>query len=512
VHGSSYMFVYDRKTFGIEAISSISKFNERLTSRLGIGEHEVLIGFSNRVVKINIDEDTLMMNEEVSSAPIAITNYRGTFMVACRNGNIFKVEGTKLVKQIFIEAKMDSRIFDIEIVDDVLIIAGNNGIKKYRYNKWSDKWSRISFFSLQDARKIYMYNGSLYYMTKKEIFQDLNIEKDPIIPLVTINQIKINDSVVVSNSGVNLVYSQNNIEFNLVSISYGAKFLQYRYKLKGSDGAYRFTEDNKITYSSLPPGDYEFMVSSTTNGVDYSKEQIFSFSITSPFWKTAWFTAGIIILLMALAFLFYRNQLKKYKAKHLLKQTIDELKSKALAAQLNPHLIFNILNSIQASISEEETEKANLYLARFANFMRITLNFSKRFTVPLQDELELTHKYIELELLRFPVDLKIQIHEDDSPSKFLVPPLILQPYIENAIKHGIMKVKGLKGEINIYIKELDESLTIKISNNGDIGNGEFVEGDGMRISKERLQILNKRNMVSIKQEMNQTIIELELYK
>ncbi|MCH2223894.1 MAG: histidine kinase [Crocinitomicaceae bacterium] len=465
------------------------------------------------LLQLNIRSRSIELKLPISATPVMIKRYGKTCMIACRNGDVYVLEGDKLVKQEFLEINKDSRLYDIELYGDQLIVAGNTGIKKYKLHARLNKWIRTSFFGLNGVVKIYNYGDELFYMTKKEVYLDRNVNAKPIIPIVRLKRVKVNDAIVPLDEKACFSYDRNNVSFDLNSISFGADFLQYRFKLKGRDEKYRFTSDHKLTYSALLPGEYELLVSSTTNGLDYSAVKHFTFVIEPPFWKTTWFMVLVVLSLIISVILLYRNQMKKYKAKHLMRETINELKSKALAAQLNPHLIFNVMNSIQATIAEQETEKANIYLSRFAQFMRMTLNVSKQISISFRKEMNLTEQYIELEMLRFPSGLEINIDLDEKCFNWEVPPLILQPYIENAIKHGIMPVEMDDGQIEISAQEESGCFTIQIIDNG-IGldeNESFKEGDGMRISRERIQLLNANNTVEVLKREKGTMIQIQLF-
>jgi len=269
-----------------------------------------------------------------------------------------------------------------------------------------------------------------------------------------------------------------------------------------------------VTYSGIPVGDYVFTISSTYDGLHYSPELTLPIYISPPFWKTNWFVISLLLVGVIFIAGLIILQTRKSRKKAEIEKTILALRSTALMAQLNPHLIFNILGSIQGLVSSSNVEDSNRYISKFSKFLRHTLEFSKRSSVSLKEEIEMTKIYMELEMLRFGDNLKISIDDCSVSSNVLVSPLILQPFIENAIKHGVMPLKGLQGEIKVIIHDLEDSILISIQDNG-VGfknSPNIGSGNGIRISEERLTLLDERNTIKVVSEDAPTEIQLKIYK
>ncbi len=405
-----------------------------------------------------------------------------------------------------------SVVYDAFIKENKMIVATNFGVCKFVFDKTSNEWVISETIPISGVVKIYNYENSIYYQTKKEIYKDLNRRHRNSSPATKITSVKINGSTFQADNLKDLNHYENNVLFTVNAVTFSSPFQNFKYQLIGHDKEDLYTTQSEINYSSLPAGAYTFKISSSANGVDYSEEQAISFIIKPPFWKTTWFIVLVILIIMAVLALIYVVQLNKLKVKLTLNQTIAELKSKALTSQLNPHLVFNILNSIQGTISEGEIEKANIYLARFSKFMRSSLKLSKNITIPISDEIEITNSYIALEMLRFPEGLSISIVNNLSNSNLRVPPLILQPFIENAIKHGIMPSKNKPGIIEINLFEENNIFYITITDNG-LGFTKplnCTDGDGMRISKERLEIINQKNTISLDTTKDKTTVVIKI--
>ncbi len=202
--------------------------------------------------------------------------------------------------------------------------------------------------------------------------------------------------------------------------------------------------------------------------------------------------AGLALFVgVFLTILVYRMVIQRMKKQNAQSQLIQELKLKSVQSQLNPHFVFNALNSIQHLINASETKQANRYLIGFSNLLRGVLDNADKRIVPLSDEIEMIQQYCELEKLR--LQFKCTIHvETQTPADLIeVPYMLLQPLVENSIKHGVAKQQEA-GEINMRIFEKDTALQINIRDNGPGINGYSInemtmKGKGLKLTLEKLQ-------------------------
>ncbi len=239
-----------------------------------------------------------------------------------------------------------------------------------------------------------------------------------------------------------------------------------------------------------------------------------------------------VLLLASLFIYLLRQRIKNQKllaAKNeevkqaQFKQQLTELETKALRAQINPHFMFNCLNSINRMILHNETDNASCYLAKFSKLIRLILENAEETTVSLEKELALLESYIQLEALRFKGKINYQISVDESvdPEETYLPSMVLQPFVENAIWHGLThKETAELGMINIVIKEEDDRLLCTIEDNG-IGREQArilseksvlkSKSLGMKITEERLRLLSKKqlekliNITDLKDSMNRAL-------
>lgn len=244
--------------------------------------------------------------------------------------------------------------------------------------------------------------------------------------------------------------------------------------------------------------------------------QLVTIVIVPAWYQTWWFKTLCILAGVAIMYIFYRQKINQEKAKGLAQSSKAELKQVkaefekqiaetemvALRAQMNPHFIFNVLNSINKYILENDSEKASHYLTQFSRLIRQVLENSKSSKVSLEADLQALKLYIDLEKLRFGNKFSYTINvAENIDSKFVqFPSLLIQPYVENAIWHGLMQ-KAEKGHLNITITQLQENLLQVIIEDDGIGRQKAAElksksatkykSFGMQITRDRIAIVNK---------------------
>jgi len=307
-----------------------------------------------------------------------------------------------------------------------------------------------------------------------------------------------------------LPYNKNYLTFDFLAICLtNQKLVKYQYKLKGFDAEWLpVTQENFATYSNLPSGDYKFMVlASDASGIWNTRPATFSFSVYPPIWRSIWFYFLVVLFVAGciFAFIYFRVKFlrKKEEQKTSLNQELAKMELKALRAQMNPHFIFNSLNSIQLYISRNDKELANKFLSSFSKLIRLTLENSGKSSVALVEELSQLRLYLELERLRLGNKLGFEIIVEDSVNiyELEIPTLLIQPFVENAIWHGVAN-KDSDGKVEITIKKENDFLVIWVSDNG-IGREqarkirnqkEFQnKSKGILVTNERLQLLNSLN-------------------
>lgn len=319
--------------------------------------------------------------------------------------------------------------------------------------------------------------GKILFATPTGILERYNLPRysnfEIKFPLLkaTYNGIEILDSATLPGNGSDIVFYFEALHY----ISIPA--LSYQYRLKGVDSIWRpvGTLNNQLTMNRLSPGNYVFEIRAAAGPNYKSAVRHFSFTVPNPFWQKKGFVITIILITGLLFWLF----LRRWKHNLINRQAIREklLKSQlvALRAQMNPHFLYNVLNTVQGLVYGNRKTEAGELLGNFSDLMRKTLQASDKQLLPLKDEIENIRLYLELEKARF--DEGFEYHIDvvniDDLSKIAIPSLLLQPFAENAVKHGLMHKLGAK-KLDIRFEQMGEGLSVIIDDNG-IGRAQSME-------------------------------------
>ncbi len=302
---------------------------------------------------------------------------------------------------------------------------------------------------------------------------------------------------------------------NFFSISFSSKAytmpegVKFRYRLQEFDDWTETSGRNFANYTNVPPGEYTFQLQVANNEGIWNPEMLqLPIYIARPYWSTWWFRVGILVLLGAIVYWWYRYRIDQVKKKEKLKSQYEKklanVEMSALLAQMNPHFLFNSLNSIDSYIIRNESKKASEYLNNFARLMRLILQNSRSNYISLKDELEALELYVQMEGLRFGnrFEYEITVTDDIDTASTLIPPMLIQPYVENAIWHGLMhKNKEMPGKVLIRLSKQGDNILCEIEDNG-IGRARAQElraqkssshkrSMGMQITKDRIEMINK---------------------
>ncbi len=326
------------------------------------------------------------------------------------------------------------------------------------------------------------------------------------VPLLYLQSV--NDSILIPGAQVGklvLPYNKNELRVIYSGVSFtGGPNLQYKYFLEGSNGDTVFTRDRTINFSALRPGNYELMVWARNKLGHWTPSPVtLSFRVRPPLWLNPWVLLASVLVLSLGGYIGYRSRIKTIQLQtrktEQHKRQMAELEMKALRAQINPHFIFNALNSIQTYYSQHDELTANHYMTSFAQFIRKTLNQSQVHWLPLAEESEMLHTYIELEQMRFKKLFTFDIYIDPAIDREQteVPAMLIQPYVENAINHGLRNLKGRPGLLSVRFTLLEEQLQCIIDDNG-IGRAEAQRfrtlshsSLGMHITRQRVESINQ---------------------
>ncbi|HVI48572.1 MAG TPA: histidine kinase [Chitinophaga sp.] len=363
-----------------------------------------------------------------------------------------------------------------------------------------------------DIRGVYADDNTLYIATSNGLcyFKGDNIPQDTVPPVVYLSNIRYGDSTFLPGTDfVHLYKRKASFEAEFGSIVFDLPDLvEYQYNFSGdTTSGWVTTMSNIIPFPDLQPGSYKLMVRARKYKSGWSQPLNLDVSIL-PQWYQQWWArgilllAGLLLILVVLRYIVKRiKQAEKRKTEY--NRRIAELEAKALTNQMNPHFIFNSLNSVQHLILEKEEKQALNFLSDFATLMRQMLNNSRKSYIPLEEEIAFLTRYLELEKIRFAHSFTYHFIMEETLKDYTVyiPPMIIQPIVENAIKHGLAP-KNSSGYLEIRLEIVDDLLYCSVDDDGigwdksnSIKSSRLIkhESTALSVIKERLQIIKSFN-------------------
>lgn len=456
----------------------------------GSGINCVSVGTKLKVIKkISIQEGL-----HSSNVYLMVFDLRGNLILGSESGlDVIDLNENLEVKSIRHYGKSD----------------GFLGVETCQNSVWKDKDGKIWFGTINGAS---CYNRSNLQLNKTApILSVLDVQ----LFYESLSKKGFANKILPWNSyrPFDLDYDQNHLSFIFKGINLkNPEGVEYSWKMSGFEHRWSpWTKDQRITYSNMSPGKYVFLLRSRNEDgfINPTPERI-EFTIAAPFWKTTWFIlieilVGVLILLAIVQFLTKRVRTKAKAAQKEAEfaRNLLELEQKALRLQMNPHFIFNALNSIQGLIGTENETKARYYLAKFSRLMRQILDNSRNATISLEEEISTLENYLLIEQFcngnRFEYEIVADL---ETESSFIqIPPMLIQPFVENAIKHGFKydADDSRRGKITCWFKEEDDGITCVIRDNG-IGREAAAKNQqasnephvsrGFNVTKERLDLLS----------------------
>lgn len=360
------------------------------------------------------------------------------------------------------------------VLDNLVYVATEEGLSKINF-----KTDQADFFDYSDGivskeiNDIEYFNGNVYLGTNKGLLKLPNqISKNAIYPNISITSVSINQSLINSSDELlDLDYMENNIdiEFSTACLRARGNF-KYKYRLLGLDGNWRYNSgiNNHVQYASLPNGEFVFEIRAVNeDGLESQKTASIKFVINSPFWQRWWFYVLMVLLGSGVVAVLFMIRIRFINRRAELRNKVTASQLTALKSQMNPHFLFNTLNSLQDLILKHDIKNSNYYLNKFSVLMREILDVSGKDEIPLAREIKLLDTYLELEKLRFGDEFRftIKVDEEIDVEHLQLPPMIIQPFIENALKHGLLHKKGDK-RLDIEFSLTDEILVCEILDNG----------------------------------------------
>lgn len=389
-------------------------------------------------------------------------------------------------------------------------IGTDKGLNRLQYSVTNDKlfYSNLYFSSAdgltgEQVNDLVIRNDTVYAATTGGIsYLPVNL-KLPLADISTfITRVSINNTDTAVLASYTLPFSKNNLLVEFSAVDLTGFNPAFEYSINNRD--WIRAQNNTLSLQNQPPDNYTIRIRSIKrDGTPSSQVAVINFRIKTPFWKSSWFW-GVLVLSGFALILFLvqrRNRLRQKIAieKITTEKKLAELEMQALKAQINPHFVFNCLNSIKGFIYDKDYAQADRYLDKFSDLMRSTIDNSDAAVISLEEEIKYLDNYLQLEKLRFNDQFAYSIRTIgiDNPKTIFVPAMLLQPYVENAIRHGVRFLEGRQGMISITAALENKYLVCTIDDNGigrkhaaQLKSSRHVEyqGKGMSISRRRAEL------------------------
>jgi len=464
-----------------------------------------------------MDKDSLL---DVRLNDFEFDSQEHIWLASVGNGLLHKSE-KKVTKLNESDGLSSNQINTLHIENDTsLWVGSNNGLDwvqlKQTETGTETEVKSIYNFSTKDGllsnyiNDIIFWNDKLWIASKKGLQNiDLKNAINEAIPSLNINGIQVNDSLLNLSTEIELEHDQNNITFHYEGVCYNkpkGSFYKYKIERKNERANWNYTNNRSAIFQNLDAGVYTFSVSARNKNNEWCPTKEHQFEIEPHFTSTWWFWILCAFLLAGITYYIYYKRLQYLINKNRQEQTLQDAILRTEIAELstfrnqfNPHFIFNSLNSIQNYIFKKDVRQANSFLSKFSKLIRESLNLSDKKMVSIEKELGFMKAYLELEFLRFPDKFAFEFHNDeDIPTDlYHMPPLLLQPVIENVVKHAFKGKMLGKLDISINPYESDQGVVIIIEDDGTgmIIEDENIQNDdrksfGMKIVHDRIKLLN----------------------
>ena len=478
--------------------SSSLDFKERVHAIIEDSLENIWLGTPNGLFLFN--GNNIQLIESTKGIRVDVLDfYLGNLVFGSRGNGIAYLRGNKLSMFSEKQGLISNFVNDLYAYGDELWCATSSGITKITPLD-TVSINRKDGIPSAEVNVIWANQNQVVFGTKKGLVL-LNknyFENETRLLNVEIVEVKLgNTKLDYKSETLKLPYKKNGISLFLKATDFRiANPIKYRYRLS-SEKNWSYTNQPRVTYASLPPGEWKFICSAQNERGKWGPiNETLLLKVSTPYYLQWWFIALSLMISGALIWGIFQWRYVQSAKEERIQNELNVLKIKALSSQMNPHFIFNSLNSIQTFLIDNDLRMSNKYLTKFARLMRFTLNNSNETFVPLKDVLDSLELYMELEQLRFGDKFTFEINKSSNLEleSTKVPSMLLQPFLENAILHGILP-KTTKGKVSMKLDRIDQHSILATITDDGVGRefhknklGKKHKSHGLRITKERLQV------------------------
>lgn len=488
----SFLIGTSSRCCGIELPNTVTDtiFFGRTTAVCPLEEHKILVGTLHGLFLCSKDSQGKWSHDSASTYPLFenssisyLETMGQTIAVGTQDHGLVVLRGTELV-QVDLQdngqnANCRKVVFD---GPNTIWVASYSGVYKVKFGNTLHSYtvehiSKANGLLSNYVNDLLLVGDSLFVATPEglSVCSKSNWNKGYRPPQIWINDISVNNRPYNwASPEIELPFDSNNISFSFSAIDFKSLGnAKCKYRLIGLNERWQHTSTSTIRYESLNPGTYTYEVSGMNGNKQWSIEPArLTFTVLPPWWKTkaavVVFFVLMIGLIIGLVWKVFEYRNRQALRATLLKKHMTEIELKAIKAQINPHFLFNSLNSIQYFVNSGKNEEAEIYLTNMANLLREILDFSGKTEVKIADEIDFLENFLSLEKLRFSTPFIHTIKCSPKPEIYQVkfPAMVLQPHIENALKHGLKPKTGHAHHLQIRFRLNKQILICEIEDNG----------------------------------------------
>lgn len=438
-----------------------------------------------------------------------------TLWIGTFNGGIVAYKGGRIVTHLTVDQGLSSNTVRCLYLKGNTLWAGTDkGLNKIDIGKPGYpviKYSIADGLASDMINAIFVEGQDVFLGTSEGLtwFQEGKISSQSTCDLRITGITVADSSLPAGTKHFSIAPGNKSFQVSFVGISYkSGGDIQYRYRLSGLDTTWRTTRETFLSYPTLPWGEYQLEIQAGNKYGVVSNTVKLPFVVEKRWWEKSWFVLTAVAVSVFLVWLWTNFRISRIqereREKLVVNKRINELEQLALRAQMNPHFIFNTLNSIQHYVMDKDIAGANKFIATFSRLIRQTMYFSSKSYITLSEEIAYLGTYLELEKDRLEgkFNYSIQVEPGLKVSEYSIPPMILQPYVENSVRHGIRYRNDNEGLISIHINKDYDRLMLVVEDNG-VGRqtaGLFnskhpieYQSKGMSLTADRIAMLNRDN-------------------
>ncbi|MFY7898733.1 MAG: sensor histidine kinase [Chitinophagaceae bacterium] len=464
----------------------------------------------------------IILNQGKKIYATQLQQHEGLVYAATLDEGLLVIKNLQVLQQFSTKnILLSNTIYKMCISDNIAWLAGDAALQRLDLKqKTISSYNNSDGIPKSEIKDIVVQQHQVYLATVDGlvVFNENRPVVNSVSPLLHLNNFYVNQKRITYKPNIIFPSNTNSIEIQFSVLSFkGNNSTTVQYQINNGNWISIDNQNRTLSLPSLASGNYQLVIRAFNEDGVVCKEPIYcSFYIKAPFYKQLWFVIILVLAAMIFVYVYFYFRIKNIEQnnqliseKLQLEEALQRSMLSAIKSQMNPHFLFNALNTIQSYIYTNDKLNASVYLAKFSDLTRMILEMSNKDIVSLSDEIRSLELYLSLEKIRFEDKLhyKLVIDENISVDTTFIPSMLIQPYVENAIKHGLLHKKNDRNLLLSFVRS-ENGISVTIDDNG-IGRKRSEELQKIKQRKhqsfavsanqKRLEILNKglKNNISL---------------